>query len=337
MSTPTVNLNKQIIALFSGQTSTFTTPKLYVQVTGSQSLGLILNQIVFYSNKSTICKDGWFYKPYEEWFDEILIPERTMRRKLTRLEQQGLIETKVKKVNDLNTLHLRPNMDKLIELISIILNSDCPNRPLCLNGTENEQENCIKTAPTGHFVRSGTATLSDSSIYTEEILHNTTEPPQKPVVVVTPFQTQKILAIDETQKLTEAFEKTPFESENIKCLDDFLSAALYSILNRDKDIGRGQRLRGILKLVSNGTFEEPKGWAKEHKKGFIKEVKEPTEDEFIRFEKNLPGYEWVGDFIQSMYLLDRLPTQEYYQMKGRTGYKWVNDWMEAKGYNRKQC
>src|SRR5712671_5466944 len=169
MSLSKKNLNKEIIALFSGQQASFTTPKLYVQFTGSQSLGLVLNQIIHYSNKSTACKNGWFYKDYAEWLDEIFIPERTLRRKFFILEQKGLIETKIKKIKGLNTLHLRPNMDRIIELISIMLDMDCPNRPFCPNGSNIEQKPCTKTAPTGHFGRSESATLS-GSLYTDDHL-----------------------------------------------------------------------------------------------------------------------------------------------------------------------
>lgn len=84
----------------------------------------------------------------------------------------------------------------------------------------------------------------------------TTEQPQ--VVVVS----STTLSQNEQKKLTDAFNDNPFESEKIKTLDDFLSAALYSLLNRREGIGRQQRLHGILKFVRQSAFEEPQGWKK---------------------------------------------------------------------------
>src|ERR1700679_1115233 len=162
MSTPKINLNKEIVALFSGQSSVVTTPKLYIQLTGNHSLAVVLNQCVYWSNKSS-GKGGWFYKDYEEWFEEIHIPERTLRRRFDKLEELGWITTKVKKVHGLNVKHVCPHMDKIIESISIMLNKEHPNRPDWPNGEENEQKICTKAAPTGHFGRSESATLAGSS------------------------------------------------------------------------------------------------------------------------------------------------------------------------------
>jgi len=167
MSSPKINLNKEIIALFSGQASVVTTPKLYIKLTGSHSLAIVLNQCVYWSNKSEH-KDGWFYKQYHEWFDEVHIPERTLRRRFDRLEQMGWITTKVKKIRGLNTKHIYPHMDKIIDSISIMLSTDCPDRPTSPVSPESEQKPCTKVAPTGQSGRSEPATLSDSSIYTED-------------------------------------------------------------------------------------------------------------------------------------------------------------------------
>lgn len=73
------------------------------------------------------------------------------------------------------------------------------------------------------------------------------------VVVVKSFDSQK-------DRLLTAFRSTPFVTEKILDENDFLSACEHSLKYRDKGISESQRLRGILKLVSQGAFEEPKGW-----------------------------------------------------------------------------
>jgi len=173
MSTSKINLNKEILALFSGQSNIVTTPKLYIQLTGSHSLAIVLSQCIFWSNKSK-CKDSWFYKEYSEWYDEIHIPERTLRRRFDKLEEEGWISTKVKKVKGLNTKHIRPNMEKIVESISTMLHQDCPDRPDCPDGKKNAQNSCLNIDPTGQLGRLEPATLADSSIDTEEYKQKTT-------------------------------------------------------------------------------------------------------------------------------------------------------------------
>ncbi|HWI48385.1 MAG TPA: hypothetical protein VNU45_09215 [Rummeliibacillus sp.] len=163
------NINKEIISLFSGQSSVLTVRKLYVQLTGSYSLGLVLNQCVYWSNKSE-CKDDWFHKTYEEWFKEIHMPPRTLRRRFEILEKAGWLSTKVKKVRGLNIKHFKPNMDNIIDSIARILDTESPNRPDVDSGANNDQNTCTKVVPTGHSGRLESAKLADSTIYTDEYL-----------------------------------------------------------------------------------------------------------------------------------------------------------------------
>jgi hypothetical protein len=153
MSDPKINLNKEIIALFSGQTKTITTPKLYIELTQSYTQANVLNQCIYWSNKSKL-NNGWFYKTYNEWFEEIHINERTLRRIFKKLEKKGFILTKIKKVKGVNTLHIFMNVDFLIDCISNMLSQECPNRTLCPNEPNDDQNSCTKSAPTGQSVRS---------------------------------------------------------------------------------------------------------------------------------------------------------------------------------------
>jgi hypothetical protein len=173
MSSNNINYNKEIIALFSGQSQTITIPRPYIQITKTYTRASVLNQCIFWHNKSS-SKDGWFYKSYEEWFDELEIPERTLRRIFQEFEQEGWITSKVKKVSNLNLKHIKPNMDKIIDSIHFKLNQNSPNRPQLQNGSTIEQNTCIKVDPTGHIGRSEPANLADSTIYTEENLQKKT-------------------------------------------------------------------------------------------------------------------------------------------------------------------
>ena len=99
---------------------------------------------------------------------------------------------------------------------------------------------------------------------------------KKDVVVVDILS--KTLTETEKIKLSDAFENNPIQSTYIKNLDDFLSAALFSILNREPNITRRQRLHGIINLVNQRVFEEPALWANIQKKEQIK--KPETKEEY---------------------------------------------------------
>ena len=59
--------------------------------------------------------------------------------------------------------------------------------------------------------------------------------------------------------LLTAYRANPFLSEYILCEEDFLSAAIHSIENRDKATVTAQgRLKGIIKLIEMGKFKIPK-------------------------------------------------------------------------------
>ncbi len=106
--------------------------------------------------------------------------------------------------------------------------------------------------------------------YIQELSQTTTTEEQTPVVVNnSSSKTQKPLnelSDYEQDKLTKAYSENPVSQEFINNLEQFLSAALFSILNRDESITRRQRLHGIIKFVKNSVFDQPAPWAKEQKK-----------------------------------------------------------------------
>lgn len=279
MSKKNVNLNKEIIALFSGQSSTITTPKLYYQLTGSFSLAVILNQIVFWSNKSS-CNDGYFYKKYEEWFEELHIPERTLRRRFDTLESNGWIHTKVKMVVGKNVKHIKPDMDKIIESISNMLDIDCPNRQEPDIGAENEQDSCTKVAPTGQTGRSEPAKLADPTIYTDNHIQTTTTESSSSEYFFSK-------SIDE--ELLCAREKTNDDRSD----EEFLSQCKYHIEQSQKGgYNFQQSLAGLMKIVKRG-FEVPEGYKQKSKFDGESEQerrnRQHIQNEF-RKEREIEGY-----------------------------------------------
>ena len=89
------DINVSIIKNLFGQENTFTIPRLLVLLTGSHTCALLLNQIIFWSSKKD---DGWFYKSYDNWNEELLLTKKQVMSYAEKLEKMGVIERKLKKV-----------------------------------------------------------------------------------------------------------------------------------------------------------------------------------------------------------------------------------------------
>lgn len=107
---------RTIISQISGQDNIVVVPKLFVKLTGDITTAILLNQIVFYSDKSKRT-DGFFYKTYKEWKDEICLTERQVRYSTRKLVDGGLVETVLKKANGAPTVHYKLDYNKLVESI----------------------------------------------------------------------------------------------------------------------------------------------------------------------------------------------------------------------------
>jgi DnaD/phage-associated family protein len=107
---------KYLIAGFSGQDNIISAPKLYVRYTGDITSAILLNQIVFFSDKSKRT-DGFFYKSYKEWEEESCLSERQVRYAAKKLKDMGIIDTKLMKANGAPTVHYKLLFDKFAESI----------------------------------------------------------------------------------------------------------------------------------------------------------------------------------------------------------------------------
>lgn len=107
---------RELLKEFNGQDNVFTIPRIYVKFTGDLSTAILLNQIVYYSDKSKR-EDGFFYKSYADWENEICLTERQVRYAANKLKKADLIETKLAKVDGSPTVHYRLDYDKLLDSI----------------------------------------------------------------------------------------------------------------------------------------------------------------------------------------------------------------------------
>lgn len=112
----------QIIASFSGNKRNIVIPKTYLEITGDYPTAALLNQLIFWSDKSKR-KDGYFYKKYDEWHDELLLSDYQIRRITKKLEELNFITTALKKANGTPTKHYKINMNEIQKAIMKKLNN----------------------------------------------------------------------------------------------------------------------------------------------------------------------------------------------------------------------
>ena len=107
----------ELIKSISGQANVIAVPRLYIDLLdGDVNSAILLSQVVYWSDKSKR-KDGWFYKTYAEWFDEIGLSQYKVKRGIDTLEKLKIIETDVKRANGAPTVHYKMNMEEFQNLI----------------------------------------------------------------------------------------------------------------------------------------------------------------------------------------------------------------------------
>lgn len=141
---------RTIISQISGQENIIVVPKLFVKLTGDLTTAILLNQIVFYSDKSKRT-DGCFYKSHKEWEEEICLTKRQVSYSTAKLKEMGLVETKLMKANGAPTLHYKLDYDKLVQWIvtkcnngksqNVTIDSNNMSQSLTENTTEITTEN----------------------------------------------------------------------------------------------------------------------------------------------------------------------------------------------------
>lgn len=102
----------KILSKITGQGKIIPIPiELIKALEGDYHTAAMLTQLIYWSDKT---KNEWIYKSYKEWKEEIALSEHKVREAKKKLEELGIIETKLKKANGSPTLHYRVNTEKLL-------------------------------------------------------------------------------------------------------------------------------------------------------------------------------------------------------------------------------
>lgn len=95
-----------IVKHFVGQANTLAIPAIFKKWLGSYNVGILLAQILYWSER-TDNEEGWFFKSYKDWENELFLTEKETRNAISKLEELDLIETKIAKVSGVPTKHFR--------------------------------------------------------------------------------------------------------------------------------------------------------------------------------------------------------------------------------------
>jgi len=109
-------------------------PVILVDLTGDYESAIMLSQLIYWTGRT---KDGWIYKTYNDWHEELRLSEHKARKAKKTLEKLGLIETKLKKANGTPVVHYKINKDILVEKLINLSNPD--------SNLENSQIPFLKT------------------------------------------------------------------------------------------------------------------------------------------------------------------------------------------------
>lgn len=110
----------KLIKSISGQANVLTIPRLYINLTKSHRAALLLSQCVYWSDRSKDL-DGWFYKTFSEWRDELGIPRGGIETAIKAISRW--VETKVARVGAHPKTHYRVLLKVLESSILEMLDS----------------------------------------------------------------------------------------------------------------------------------------------------------------------------------------------------------------------
>lgn len=116
----------RLIRTFAGKDNVIGIPRAFIRFMGSLQGGALLSQLIYWSDKGGR-EDGWFYKTYQEWSEDIGLSEYEVRKWAKAMGEKGLgfLETRVMKANGSPTVHYRLDMQKLSEsFLQFLRNED---------------------------------------------------------------------------------------------------------------------------------------------------------------------------------------------------------------------
>jgi len=100
--------------------STVAVPKAYLELTkGNGRASIFLQQCIWYSDKGQR-GNGWFYKSFSEWHDELFFPRQGVETAVRELKKLGVLETEISMAGGHPTTYYRVDIDHLYEMVEAL-------------------------------------------------------------------------------------------------------------------------------------------------------------------------------------------------------------------------
>lgn len=228
-----IDLARYLIAQMSGQDNYLTINRMYVQFMDSLEGGIFLQQLIFWSDK-TQSDDGFFYKSYVEWKEEICLSEYAVRKYSKFLKEKGVLQTKLKKVGGSPTVHYKLDMTGFLKILESFLKNLGNESEKIQNGNLNISVSSY-TEEYNRRIQQKTTTDKEHSSSSSEIFkfYENEYGPLSPYVIqeidyliedigeqlVLEAMKLSVLANKRTIKYTAAIVRN-WKAENIRTLED---------------------------------------------------------------------------------------------------------------------
>ena len=118
-----------VISSFTGHNANYVVPKEFMRLLKDSNSALILSQLVYWTGRQTD-PNGWIYKSYKEWDEEIFLSQKAIMTAVKKLKKLGVLDTAVRKIRlpsgmltNQTCVHYRIDQDKLAELVTKQLES----------------------------------------------------------------------------------------------------------------------------------------------------------------------------------------------------------------------
>lgn len=115
-----IEILRSWINLISGNDNYILVNKFYLEFMEDLQGAVFLSQLTFWADKGKN-REGWIYKTQEQWFNETGIKKFKIAQITKELENRGIIETKVMKVNGNPIKHYRLLYDNYLNEVESVL------------------------------------------------------------------------------------------------------------------------------------------------------------------------------------------------------------------------
>ena len=125
-----MSYQKEVFSFISsivGQSNTIAIPVEFVRFSGDYNTSALLTQLIYWQGKQHD-SEGWIYKTYEEWEQELALSKYQVKRSSGILKSLGVLETKVMKIKLSNgmlgntAVHYKFNSDVFVDTFGKHLN-----------------------------------------------------------------------------------------------------------------------------------------------------------------------------------------------------------------------